>query len=281
MTSVDFGRHSDDYGRHRPGFPDSFFDRLERLLPLEGISAFDLGTGPGTVALALARRGARVVGVDISTEQIRVAREQAEAEKLTDLLEFRVARAEEIDPPDGAVDLIISGQSWWWLDPLVVRPRAFRALRPGGFLVAASFNYSTASSPIARKTEELILELNPGWQLAGHPGIYPEFFAQLIGDGFELAEQFSYDHDQPFTPEAWRGRVRTCNGVGSGGMTPRQVEELDRSLAEFLEREHPGPFTVAHRVWALAVTKPLQEQDVDPAESTPGPSPAPATRLFY
>ena len=73
--AVDFGRHSDDYAQQRPGFPLAFYDRLETLRPLRGARALDLGTGPGVVALELAARGARVVGLDISENQIRAADE--------------------------------------------------------------------------------------------------------------------------------------------------------------------------------------------------------------
>lgn len=32
--TVDFGRHSHDYAAERPGPPDTFYDRLDRLRPL-------------------------------------------------------------------------------------------------------------------------------------------------------------------------------------------------------------------------------------------------------
>jgi hypothetical protein len=40
---VDFGKASDDYGKYRPGFPDSFYDRIERFRPLKGCKVMDLG----------------------------------------------------------------------------------------------------------------------------------------------------------------------------------------------------------------------------------------------
>lgn len=52
---IDFGRTAADYERFRPGFPESFFDRLVRdgwIAP--GQRALDLGTGTGTLALGFA-----------------------------------------------------------------------------------------------------------------------------------------------------------------------------------------------------------------------------------
>ena len=52
---IDFGRTALDYGRHRAGFPDRFFERLfaDRIVAA-GDRVLDLGTGTGTVARGLA-----------------------------------------------------------------------------------------------------------------------------------------------------------------------------------------------------------------------------------
>jgi len=49
------------------------------LSPLEGRIVLDVGTGTGRAAIALARRGAVVTGVDASEEMLAVARRRAEA----------------------------------------------------------------------------------------------------------------------------------------------------------------------------------------------------------
>lgn len=58
---------------------ESMRDTLTSWLPddLEGQRILDAGCGPGTFSLALAARGARVVGVDLSPELVEVARERA------------------------------------------------------------------------------------------------------------------------------------------------------------------------------------------------------------
>ena len=59
---------------------------LEMAGPLEGRRALDVGCGDGTYALAAARRGARVSGVDRSLPMLEAARKRAEE------LGLRVAR---------------------------------------------------------------------------------------------------------------------------------------------------------------------------------------------
>ena len=64
-----------------PELDDDLQQALDRL-GLHGGSALDLGTGPGTQAMQLARRGFDVTAADISEAAIRLAREKAEEQKL-------------------------------------------------------------------------------------------------------------------------------------------------------------------------------------------------------
>ncbi len=68
-------------------------------------------------------------------------------------------------------------------------------------------------------------------------GLDPGRIDAFISGGFALVEQFFYDHEEPFTHEAWHGRMRTCNGVGSGGMTDDQVKIFDCEVADLLLRK--------------------------------------------
>lgn len=58
------------------GYQNQDFRTIPGLWPcLEGVAALDLGCGIGLYSDALARRGARVVGVDFGLENLRLARE--------------------------------------------------------------------------------------------------------------------------------------------------------------------------------------------------------------
>ena len=84
--------------------------------------------------------------------------------------------------------------------------------------------------------------------MAGSNGMYPERIDELIHAGFRLVEQFCYDHDEEFTHTRWRGRIRTCNSVGSGGLSPSEVQRFDNELGQLLRRKYPDPMIVEHRV---------------------------------
>ena len=91
--------------------------------------------------------------------------------------------------------------------------------------------------------------------MAGWPGIHPEQVRALDGAGFRNVESFSYTVDVPFSHEAWRGRMRTCNGVGAS-LEPAQVERFDRDLGALLAAEFPGELSIPHRVFATSGLKP-------------------------
>jgi SAM-dependent methyltransferase len=86
------------------------------------------------VSAWLARRGARVVGIDNSPRQLETARTlQAEFGLDFPLL---LGNAEQVPLPDASFDLAISEYgAAIWADPYLWIPEAARLLRPGGRLV--------------------------------------------------------------------------------------------------------------------------------------------------
>ncbi len=256
MSDIDFGRHSEDYAKYRPGFPASFYEHLDAITRISGSRSLDLATGPGTMALELAARGSSVVGIDISAEQVATAKRVSKDRNLEDEVHFRVASAEHTGLEASSFDLVTAGQCWHWFDRDAVMVETQRVLRPGGVLAIAHYSYLAVHSPVARETEDLILQFNPSWTRANSAGIFPELIDEVIHGGFRLVEQFCYQHDEVFSHARWRGRIRTCNGVGSGGLSASEVLRFDDALRRLLGRKYPDPMLVAHRVWCVVARKP-------------------------
>jgi SAM-dependent methyltransferase len=106
------------------------------LLPddMTGLDAIELGCGTGYISAWMARRGARVVGIDNSEQQLATARRLA-AEHGVDLTLVH-GNAETVPYPDGSFDFAVSEYgAAIWCDPYVWIPEAHRLLRPGGTLV--------------------------------------------------------------------------------------------------------------------------------------------------
>jgi SAM-dependent methyltransferase len=255
MNNVDFGRHSEDYALYRPGFPASFYQRINAIVPIGKSRSLDLAAGPGTIALELGALGGSVVGVDTSAAQIAAANRLSKERNLEDKVHFMVASAENTGLDTNSFDLVTAGQCWHWFDSRAAMGEAKRVLRPGGMLAIAYYSYLAEHSAVARDTEDLILEFNPSWTMAGWTGMFPELVDGVIRGGFKLVEQFCYDHDEEFSHARWRGRMRTCNGVGSGGLSPSEVLRFDEALNALLSRKYTDPMVVEHRVWCVVARK--------------------------
>lgn len=256
MPSVDFGLRSRDYALHRHGPPATFYDRLASFVDLDGCRVLDLATGPGTLAFDLARRGARVTGIDRAEAQIDAARVRARELGLEGRTGFRVARAEHTGAPAGEVDLVTSGQSWHWFDAPGTVAEVLRVLRPGGTLAIVAYSYLSRHSDVAGDSEALILEFNPDWPMAGWTGLFPRWVEDVVEGGMTFVEQFCWDYDEVYSHEDWRGRIRTCNGVGSGGLPPAEVARFDAAHAAMLRERYPDPMVVRHRLWAVVARAP-------------------------
>jgi len=247
---IDFGRTASDYEHYRPGFPDDFFDQLfARQWLTEAQKVLDLGTGTGSLALGFAARGLQVTGLDISSELLEIVRQRALDNRLD--IELIEATAESTKLKDSAFDLVSAGQCWWWFDSDSAIVEAVRVLVPGGRLVICNFSYLSLPGNVAERTEQLVLQHNPGWPRAGWRGVHPEQVRALDEGGFEQVESFSYVVDVPFDHASWRGRMRTCNGVGSA-LSDDQSALFDRELAALLAADFPPALAVPHRVFATS-----------------------------
>jgi SAM-dependent methyltransferase len=112
-----------------------------RLIPkdMAGMDAIELGCGTAYVSAWMARRGARVVGIDISERQLDTARRLNSEHGLN--LALIHGNAEAVPYPDESFDFAISEYgAALWCDPYVWIPEAYRLLRPGGELVFLSMS---------------------------------------------------------------------------------------------------------------------------------------------
>jgi SAM-dependent methyltransferase len=122
-------------------------DFLVDALALEpGMRLLDVGCGPGRHALALSRRGYDVVGLDHSTEFVRLAREAAAAEGLAVVFEELDVR--ELDRPEEFDAAICLCQGGFGLlggrDENDVFGRIAASVRPGGALAVSAFSAAFA-----------------------------------------------------------------------------------------------------------------------------------------
>lgn len=247
-VEVEFDRTAADYARYRTGFPPELFTRLAGLgVGVAGQRIVDLGTGTGVLARAFASAGCTVTGLDVAGELLARARRQSDGLPVT----YAVAPAEDTGLPGGEWDVVSAAQCWHWFDGPRAAREARRLLRPGGAVVLCSRDYLVLPGNVCAASEELVLRYHPGWGMAGGHGMHGEWSIDLGAAGFTDVETFSFDVTVPFTHEAWRGRMRSSNGVGAS-LPDERVAAFDRDLADLLASRFPeAPLQVPHRIWAL------------------------------
>jgi ubiquinone/menaquinone biosynthesis C-methylase UbiE len=206
----DFGATALDYARHRAGFPDSLFERLKPFGVGEaGQSVVDLGTGTGTLARGFARRGCRVLGVDIADRLLEQARALDAAEGLE--VEYRIARAERTGLPERCAEVVSAGQCWHWFDRAAVAAEAARILMPRGTVVIAYFDWlplpATSSSRQNRSSRG---KTRPGSSQAD---------SVCTRDAFAISGKPDSGRSRAFLTTS-RSRTRTKGGEGVSGQAP-------------------------------------------------------------
>lgn len=132
---------------------------LRALAPPEWTIA-DLGCGTGSLAVALAKSGARVVGVDQSAAMLRLARRHTKA---YGNVELHQASLDAVPIPDATCDVALLSLVLSYVAeiPPVLR-EAHRILAPGGRLLVVDA-YPHADEAFRRRLGQARLGLDPSW----------------------------------------------------------------------------------------------------------------------
>jgi len=118
------------YDEVRPGYPEELFDDVVSLSGVPpGGRILEIGCGMGQATVPLARRGYRMLCVELGENLAAVARRNLAAYPRA---EVQVGPFEEWQPQEVPFDLAVSATAFHWLDPEVAYPRVADALREAG-----------------------------------------------------------------------------------------------------------------------------------------------------
>ena len=129
LAPVDVDRYLDPPADTPYGLEYAFY----LLGDIRGKTVLDLGCGSGESLVPLARRGAHVIGIDISPELIRLARQRLSGYGLAATLQEGSAYATGL--ADESVDIVFSMALLHHLELPAARKEIYRILRPGGLFV--------------------------------------------------------------------------------------------------------------------------------------------------
>lgn len=247
----DWGRTSADYAAYRDIYPEEFYKKILALgLCGPGKNILDIGTGTGVLPRNLYRYGGHFTGIDSSENQIEQA--QLLSKNMQMDIGFQSVSAEKMEFLAESFDTVTACQCFAYFDHETLAPRVHKILKPGGRFAVLYMAWLPFEDTIAGKSEELILKYNPLWsgcketrRAISIPPVYLNFFI--------LEHQEVYDLHVPFTRESWRGRVKTCRGVGAS-LSEEEIRQFEAEHKKLLDKIAPAKFDVLHYA-AVAVLK--------------------------
>jgi SAM-dependent methyltransferase len=227
-----------------------------------GDRVLDVGCGPGSITVGLARVAGHVTGIDVDDTEFAEARAYA-AEHGIDNVEFLEGSIYALDVPDGSIDVCTLCSMMETLDdPLAGLAEVRRVLKPGGLLGASSIEYGGLvlhgpGEPLLRRFYELRLQL---WEAQGdvHPSRGRELRGLLLAAGFEQVEAvttyFSYGTEERVRTFGL-GRAADCRdewyvgGLTEHGFAGRdEIDSLERAWTTWAE----SPDSFAAFAWGRA-----------------------------
>ncbi|WP_405020529.1 cyclopropane-fatty-acyl-phospholipid synthase family protein [Kitasatospora sp. NBC_00070] len=191
--------------------PGAQHRKIDRLLDLArvgpGRTVLEIGTGWGELALRAARRGARVVSLTLSAEQLDLARRRIAEAGLADRAEVRLC---DYRSAEGSYDAVVSvemieavGRAYW--------PAYFatldRVLAPGGRVALQSITMPHRRMLATTDTYTWILKyIFPGGQIPSTEGLAQ---AAARHSGLRLTADRGYGGHYAETLRLWRERFTT------------------------------------------------------------------------
>lgn len=158
---------------HRWWDPDGAFRPLHQINPLrldwinslcslQGQHVLDVGCGGGILSDAMARSGATVTGIDLSTKALRVAQMHA-LDAQTPNIQFREISAEDMAKEQaGQFDLVTCMEMLEHVpDPASVVRACASLVKPGGWVFFSTLNRNPKSFLFAIVGAEYVLNMLP------------------------------------------------------------------------------------------------------------------------
>jgi SAM-dependent methyltransferase len=203
------------YDGFRVSYPPALVDRvLDSAAPNGGGRLLDLACGTGQISFAMFRRFQDVWAVDQEPDMIEIVRRKAAAAKACGVRPI-VSRAETLDAPAGAFELVAIGNAFHRLERETVAANVFRWLQPGrcvALMWASSpwvgeEDWQSAMAAVFERWKERVAvqdRVPAGWERARQQ--LPDS-TLLARSGFEPVGSYSFPTGYEWTIDALTGFV--------------------------------------------------------------------------
>ena len=204
-----FDEAAELYDWARREHPDALFEDLfaQAGIQPDGARVLEIGCGTGQATLPLARRGCRVVGVEMGSNLARLARR-----KLAQFpgVAIENARFEDWEPEGAVFDVVFAANSWHWLDPRLRYAKAAAALRPGGVLA-----FTAGHQAFPPGFDPFFAEIHKCYQAIGEDSMsWPPAPPEQISDAREEIERSGSFQDVRIVRRVWTEEFTADEYVG-------------------------------------------------------------------
>ncbi|WP_426184219.1 class I SAM-dependent methyltransferase [Microbacterium sp. TWP3-1-2b2] len=148
--ATSFGAAADHYEAARPEYPFEAVAWMLENLPHGSCRIADVGAGTGKLTRVLiSAPDAEVVAIDPDPAMLAKLRESVPG------VPTFTGTAEHLPLPDSALDAVVLGQAWHWVDPVPASAEIGRVVRPGGTL-GLIWNIRDESEEWVRRLTEIM-----------------------------------------------------------------------------------------------------------------------------
>ncbi|MFI7087578.1 class I SAM-dependent methyltransferase [Streptomyces anulatus] len=237
-----FAGTAERYLRYRSRYPDAALDEIARASRALGGRVLDLGSGPGTVAIALAERGLDVIAVDPNPDMLVAGSRDAERRGVR--LEWVEGDSEHL-PDVTDVATVTIGDAFHWMAPHDEFLQALdRIVDPAGLLAVLTRRAPGAPRPTWHSTiaEVQARYLDDDPQAAAH-GYRATVDADTISvvkrSPFSRIRELRFPHTTTATIDEVVGRQYT-RAFTSPAVLGDRLPAFDRALRVALEAAEPS-----------------------------------------
>jgi len=177
---------------------------INSIAPLKGQRALDVGCGGGILADSMARKGAEVLGIDLSTKALKVAQMHA-LEAQTPHVAYREVSAEALaDEAPGQFDVVTCMEMLEHVpNPASVVQACANLVKPGGWVFFSTLNRSPKSFLLAILGAEYVLNMLPRGTHEFAKMIRPSELANFCRNASLDVRQTSGLEYNPLTKRYW------------------------------------------------------------------------------